>query len=76
MSNERDVEILALIDRLCGELKLAEKYSLDVTTRLLQTAILDLRILVFSISDDELRSFADALEDASLLNGKAASRFQ
>ncbi|HTQ39720.1 MAG TPA: hypothetical protein VMJ32_11885 [Pirellulales bacterium] len=76
MSNERDVEILALIDRLRNEIDLAEKHSLDVTVRLLRTAVLDLHTLVFSISDDELRSISDALEDASLSEGKSADRYQ
>lgn len=76
MNDERDAEILALIGRLSSELKLAEKYSLDVTTRLLKTAILDLRTLVFLISDDELRSFSDALEDTSQFSESSVSRIQ
>jgi uncharacterized protein (UPF0264 family) len=74
MSNERDVEILALIESLSNEIKTAKKHSLDVTVRLLETAILDLRALAFSISDEELRSFTDALEE-TLFNSKLTGSF-
>ena len=74
MSNERDVEILALIERLSNEINTAKKHSLDVTVRLLETAILDLRALAFSISDDELRSFTDALEE-TLFNSKLSGSY-
>ena len=67
--NGRNAEILALIQRLSDEIKLAEKHSLDATARLLKITILDLRSVAYSISDDELQSFADALED-SLFNDK------
>jgi histidyl-tRNA synthetase len=70
MTSDRDAEILALIDRLTNEIKLARKHSLDHTIRLLQIAILDLRTVVFAISDSELRYVADALDDASLLEDK------
>ena len=70
MTDGKDAAILALIERLSEEINLAQKYSLDVTTRLLQTAILDLRVMLYSISDDELRYFADYLEAESQQDGK------
>lgn len=70
--HDKDAAILALIDRLSNEIKVTQTYSLEVTTRLLQTAILDLRAWLYSISDDELRSFADSLEAVSQQDDKPA----
>ena len=63
MDNDRNAEILALIGRLSREIEVARNHALDHTARLLQIAILDLRTIVASISDDDLRDLTDALYD-------------
>jgi len=72
MSSERANEILALIERLKGDIRLAHKQSLDHTARLLKMALLDLNMMTNAISDDEMRAFTDSLEEASA----AANRFE
>jgi hypothetical protein len=63
MSRDRDTEIRTLIQRLTDDIKLARGCSLDLTVRLLQMAILDLQTVVMSMSDDDLRYLADALDN-------------
>jgi hypothetical protein len=74
MRNNRDAEILALIERLTDDIDLARKHSLEHTIRLLRMAILDLRTLVFSISEAELLAFAELLDDASFPESEAANK--
>ena len=66
MSSERDTEILALIESLKGDINLARKHSLDHTARLLKIALLDVQMIAHSISDKELESLIDVLEEGSL----------
>ena len=63
MNSVRDAEILALIERLASEIEVARTYSLDHTARLIQIAILDLRTIMASVSDKDLRDLTDALYD-------------
>ena len=63
MSSVRDAEILALIERLIGDIEVARKNSLDHTARLLEIAILDLRTILASMSDDDLRDLTETLYD-------------
>lgn len=63
MSDPRSKQIQALIERLINDLKVAESHSLELTVRLLQIAILDLRTVQFSISDADLRYLTEALEE-------------
>jgi hypothetical protein len=63
MKNGRNDEILALIDRLSSEIKLAHNYSLAQTAHLLEMATLDLVTIVHAISDEELRLFTRVVED-------------
>jgi len=65
MDNDRNGEIRALIQRLRGDIEMARDCSLDLTIRLLQMAILDLQVVMMSMSDDDLRYLADALEDGT-----------
>jgi hypothetical protein len=55
--NDRNQQILFLIDRLSSSAKIAQALSLDDTSRLLAMAILDLQTKLHAISADELRSF-------------------
>ncbi len=66
MSCVKDAAIIALIERLSNEINFAQEYSLDRTIYLLRIALLDLRMMAFSISDDELRCLTDRLEDISM----------
>ena len=63
MGSVKDAEILALIDRLIGEIEVARKHSLDHTVRLLEIAILDLRTIMASMSDEDLRDLTETLHD-------------
>ena len=63
MTSVRDADILALIERLTGDIEVARKHSLDHTARLLQIAILDLRTIMASMSDDDLRDLTETLYD-------------
>lgn len=54
---KRDQQIMALIDRISANAKLAQSLSLDDTSRLLAMALLDLQTKLHAISADELRSF-------------------
>ena len=65
MGNDRNQDIRALIQRLKGDVEMARDISLDLTIRLLQMAILDLQAVMMSMSDDDLRYLADAVEDAT-----------
>jgi hypothetical protein len=65
MGNDRNQDIRALIQRLKGDVEMARDISLDLTIRLLQMAILDLQAVMISMSDDDLRYLADAIEDAT-----------
>jgi hypothetical protein len=73
MGNDRTQEIRALIQRLKGDVEMARDISLDLTIRLLQMAILDLQAVMMSMSDEDLRYLADALEDATS-DGKSLTR--
>lgn len=65
MLRERNNAILELIERLKREIGAAREYSLDRTVHLLQIALLDLRMTLHDISDDELRQLTDALDDVA-----------
>lgn len=67
MSRTRDEQILALIDRLSSDISLARELSLTQTALLLEMAKLDLRMVVHSISEDELRLFTLAVEETQEL---------
>ena len=56
-----DIEAVALIRRLKEDVALARRLS-PLAARLLETAILDLQMVTFSISDEELKAFTEALE--------------
>ena len=64
MNNIRDEQILALIDRLSHDIVLTHKLSLTQTAQLLEMAKLELQTVVHAISDEELRLFAVAIEEA------------
>jgi hypothetical protein len=63
MSSERDEQILALIERLSNDIALAQQLSLPQTAQLLEMAKLDLRMIIHSISDEELRLFTLAVAE-------------
>jgi hypothetical protein len=63
MSNERDEQILSLIERLSNDIALAQQLSLVQTAQLLEMAKLDLRMVIHSISDEELRLFTLAVAE-------------
>ena len=58
--NER---IHDLISRLTAAIEEARVAGLDHTAWLLEVAILDLKTIVFAISDDDLRQFSEAVAD-------------
>jgi len=62
MNPERRAEILRLIERLKDDVALAKKYSLGHTTRLLDMALLELRMKAHAISPAELKAFSRSLE--------------
>jgi len=64
MNSARDEQILALIDRLSNDIGLAHELSLAQTAQLLEMAKLELQTIVHSISDEELRLFTLAIEEA------------
>jgi hypothetical protein len=64
MNSTRDEQILALIDRLSHDTGLAHKLSLTQTAQLLEMAKLELQTVVHAISDEELRLFTLAIEEA------------
>jgi hypothetical protein len=55
--NDRNQQIITLIDRISSNAELAQALSLDDTSRLLAMALLDLQTKLHAISSDELRSF-------------------
>ena len=55
--NDRNQQILILIDRLASSARQARALSLDDTSHLLAMALLDLQTKLYAISHDELRSF-------------------
>jgi hypothetical protein len=55
--NDRNQQILVLIDRLSSSARQAQALSLDDTSHLLAMALLDLQTKLYAISHDELRSF-------------------
>jgi hypothetical protein len=55
--NDRNQQILVLIDRLSTSARQARALSLDDTSHLLAMALLDLQTKLYAISHDELRSF-------------------
>jgi hypothetical protein len=63
MNSNRDEQIVALIDRLSNDIKVAQQLSLMQTTLLLEMAKLDLQMIVHSISDEELRLFTLAVAE-------------
>jgi hypothetical protein len=67
MSSTRDEQIHALIGRLSNDISLAHELSLTQTALLLEMAKLDLRMVVHSISEEELRVFTRAVEGAEAL---------
>jgi hypothetical protein len=67
MNSIRDEQILALIDRLSHDIGLAHKLSLTQTAQLLEMAKLELQTVVHAISDEELRLFTLAIEEARAL---------
>ena len=67
MNSDRDEQIFALIERLSNDIGLARKLSLSQTAQLLEMAKLELQTIVHSISDEELRLFTLAIEEAQAL---------
>jgi len=63
MSGDRDEQILALIGRLSNDIALAQQLSLVQAAQLLEMAKLDLRMIIHSISDEELRLFTLAVAE-------------
>ena len=55
--NDRNQQILILIDRLSSSARQARALALDDTSHLLAMALLDLQTKLYAISHDELRSF-------------------
>jgi hypothetical protein len=55
--NDRNQQIVALIDHISSSAEVAQALSLDDTSRLLAMALLDLQTKLHSISSEELRSF-------------------
>ena len=64
MNSMRDEQILAFIDRLSRDIVQAHKLSLPQTAQLLEMAKLELQTIVHAISNEELRPFALAIEEA------------
>jgi len=64
MNSIRDEQIFALIDRLSHDIGLAHKLSLTQTAQLLEMAKLELQTVVHAISDEEVRLFTLAIEEA------------
>ena len=58
MTTDRDRQIIAMIERLSKDARLAQQHELDVTARLLAMALLDLQTELCAISPGELRSFS------------------
>ena len=67
MNSTRGEQILALIDRLSHDIGLAHRLSLTQTAQLLEMAKLELQTVVHAISDEELRLFTLAIEEARAL---------
>jgi len=63
MTPERNQQILALIDRLSKEARLAKACALEDTARLLAMAVLDLQTQLYAISPGELRSFSRSVSN-------------
>jgi hypothetical protein len=74
MNYDKDAEIVALISRLTHEIELAERHSLGLTVQLLRIATLDLKMMVFAITDDEVRALVDAIQDVVSLDRGPVSR--
>jgi len=64
MTSQRNKQILAFIDRLSREIKLARGLSLTHTARLLEITKLDLGTILHSISDEELQVFTHSVDEA------------
>jgi hypothetical protein len=62
MSGDRETEIIALIDRLHKEIDLSRTHSLDQTAHLLEMALLDLKMILHSITEEELREVVEVLD--------------
>jgi hypothetical protein len=62
MGADRNAEIRALIERLSNDIKTARSCSLNTTANLLQIAILDLKTILLSMSDDDIRYLTEALD--------------
>lgn len=58
----RDDGIIHLLKRLQDDLLLARRHRLEHTSRLLETAILDLNTALHNISDEELRSLSETID--------------
>jgi hypothetical protein len=73
MSDKQDNEISACIDRLEREVALLRELSLPATAQILEMAILELRMALHAISEDELRAFTDfaSRQSAAAMNGEA-----
>ena len=63
MRSERDADVLTLIEGLNSSVKLARKHSLHHTAHLLQVTLLELKTILYEISDDELKQFSELLDD-------------
>lgn len=76
MNKIKAEQVHALMERLSEEIKLARQFDLHHTTRLLEMAKLDLQMIVYSISDEELRTFTHAtanvleVDPGSFRNGR------
>lgn len=65
MSTARNEEILRFIERLTKEISLAHTLSLSQIAHILEIAKLDLKLVAYGISDEELREFTRIVGDAA-----------
>lgn len=73
MSDEKNKRIVDFIGRLLAESRAARELSLMSTARILEMAILELRTVLHSISEDELRSFTEAISEQVAKNPTSRS---
>jgi hypothetical protein len=62
MGRDRETEIIALIDRLNKEIDLSHTHSLNQTAHLLEMALLDLKMILHSITEEELQQLVEVLD--------------
>jgi hypothetical protein len=59
--NTKNDQIGDFIERLSNEIKVARALSLNLTAHILEMARIDLRMTLHSISDEEFRTFTEAV---------------